>query len=404
MASGKGGRLKIRTMRIVDSVLGVGVCALLTLWRRVGGEPAAAAPRRVAFLKLAEQGATVLALPALSAAIARFGRENVLFVAFDNNLPILEALALLPRQNLIAVSSRGLLPFARDYLRAVAVLRRARPLATVDMEFFARATAVMGFLSGAGVRVGFTGARGRKAPWRGDLLTHPVPLDPSRHVSRAFAALVEALPGGAEVPFGPLPRFRFGEGELLRVRGLLGEAFGEPGSPLILLNPNAGDILPQRRWPPERYLEVVRRLLQLHPRASIALCGAPEEAEAVEEMARRAGDPRCRSLAGKTSLRDLLVLFTLADLLVSNDSGPAHFAALAGLPTVVLFGPETPVLFAPLGERVTVLWANLPCSPCISAEGGRRSDCGENRCLLAITVGEVLAAAGRVLDSPPAWG
>ena len=72
----------------------------------------------------------------------------------------------------------------------------------------------------------------------------------------------------------------------------------------------------------------------------------PSERARAEDLANQVGSPRCFSMAGKTTLRQLLILFDLAEVLVTNDSGPAHFAALTSIDIVVLFGPETPKLFA----------------------------------------------------------
>jgi ADP-heptose:LPS heptosyltransferase len=76
---------------------------------------------------------------------------------------------------------------------------------------------------------------------------------------------------------------------------------------------------------------------------------------------------------------------------VTNDSGPAHFAAVTPLKTVVLFGPETPALYGSLGPSIAVT-ANLACSPCVSAANHRKTACSDNVCMRAIGVAQVLQA------------
>ena len=71
--------------------------------------------------------------------------------------------------------------------------------------------------------------------------------------------------------------------------------------------------------------------------------------------------------------------------MVTNDSGPAHFASLLRLPTVILFGPETPRLYSPIGDTHKDMYSNFACSPCVSVYNGKKSPCRENRCLMAIT-------------------
>ena len=174
---------------------------------------------------------------------------------------------------------------------------------------------------------------------------------------------------------------------------LLRELSGTTGrAPIILLNPNASDLVPLRRWPNPRYLELARRLLERFPKAGVAFTGMAAEAETIEQMTRDIGSPRCFSLAGKTTLPQLMALYSLADVLVTNDSGPAHFASLTPIHVVTLFGPETPALYAARNRRNTVLWAGIVCSPCVNAYNNRQSPCRNNLCMQQITVEQVFAA------------
>jgi ADP-heptose:LPS heptosyltransferase len=353
-------------------------------------------------LKLAEQGSTVLAYPALRRAASLVGPENLYFVVFANNRFILDALEVLPPENVLVVPVERRWSSVFSLLMLFRRIRRLQCDAVVDLEFFSRATAALAFLSGASRRVGFHGFGA--GPFRGDLLTHRLLYNPHLHTNESFTALVEALscdprqlPSLPAVPIEaePTPRFTATPEEQAEMEDLLCEL--PPGERLILLNPNASDLLPLRRWPAERYVQVAHQLLDQHPDARVVFTGGKDEVARTAALAAQVDSPRCLSLAGRTSLRQLLVLYTLADLLVTNDSGPAHFASLTPIDVVVLFGPETPALFAPRSPRTTVLWAGLPCSPCVSALNGRASPCQLPRCMLAIGVDRVVAAANRIL-------
>ena len=90
------------------------------------------------------------------------------------------------------------------------------------------------------------------------------------------------------------------------------------------------------------------------------------------------------------------MLFGLAEVLVTNDSGPAHFAALTSIDVVALFGPETPLLFAAPGPRSHPIWAGIACSPCVNAFNNRQTACRDNACMKSITVEQVYATVRRI--------
>jgi ADP-heptose:LPS heptosyltransferase len=394
--------MKLAALRRADRWLGSALCFLLTLRRRAGGRDAgdtAPAPRRILFVKPAEQGSTVLAVPAIERAAALVGRENVFFLVFEENRFILDALGAVPPGNVITVRSGTLAAALSSSLAAVRRMRRLHIDAALDLEFFARSSAIYAFLSGATRRVGFHAAPGG-APYRGDLMTHRLTYNPALHTAQTFSLLVEALAhpasrfpafDAAPPPLpADLPRFTPAAGETAAVRALLRDALGgDDLPPLVLLNANCSDILPLRRWPEERYVELARRLLARRPDAAVAFTGSPGEAAAADSLAAAVGSPRCISLAGRTTLRQLLALFGLAEVLVTNDSGPAHFAALTPVEIVTLFGPETPALYASPSPRSHVLWAGLACSPCVNAWNNRVSLCRDNVCMRKIGVGEV---------------
>ena len=401
-------------MRQIDRWAGVPVCFVLTVFRRCGDlvprgrKPNPAKINSILFVKLAEQGATVLAYPALCRAVEMVGRENVYFLVFEENRFILDVMDVIPRENVIAIRTAGLRGLLAGALRALWRLRTLRPDAAVDFEFFARSSAALTYLSGARTRVGLH-AFNDKAPYRGDLMTHRIRYDPRMHTTQAFAAMVEALDASPEdlAPRldAPLPEkddvpvFYPRSDELTEVRSVLQrEARTSDYCPLVLLNANASDLLPLRRWPSDRYVELARRLLGRSAKVHVAFTGAPDEAAAAEELLAEVGSRRCFSMAGKTTMRQLLVLYYLAEVLVTNDSGPAHFATLTPIQVITLFGPETPALFGSTSPRARILWKGLPCSPCVTAYNNRLSTCTDNQCMQQISVDEVFQVACGALE------
>lgn len=361
--------------------------------------------KRILFVKLAEQGSTVLASSAIRRAVEMVGRENVHFIVFDENRFILDALGLIPKENVITMSFKNFGQLIGSTLAAWKQMRKLRFDATIDMEFFARGSAAVAFLSGAPSRAGFHSFYGA-GPYRGDLMTHRLLYNPYLHTSQIFLLMVESLTQDpAALPtFGiqppkideELPQFCSTPEEVATVRVLLKRETGADRPLLILLNPNASDLLPLRRWETSRYIDLARRLLQKFPEIHIGLTGAPGEAEPIEKIAREINSPRCLSFAGKTSLRQLLILYGQSEILVTNDSGPAHFAALTSIHVITLFGPETPRLFAARTPRSSTLWAGISCSPCVNAYNNRQTSCQNNICMQLLTVDQVFEEVCRV--------
>jgi ADP-heptose:LPS heptosyltransferase len=396
--------MRISMMRFLDKWAGVPICALFTLFRRWGWEGKKreeGAPLKIAFIKLAEQGSTVLAYSALRRAVEMAGALNVYFVVFEDNRFILDTLGLIRRENVITIRSSFAAVMAVDVLRAIRRMKKAGVNAVVDMEFFARLSAIMSFLSRAEKRVGFH-SYGGEGPYRGNLFTHRLRFNPHIHTSQTFRIMVEALRAEAdELPrFNikpteleyPVPRYQPEQSEIDEARAIL-QRNGQDGNyePLILMNANCSDLLPLRRWPSERYVETAKKLLERYPEVHIAFTGSLSEAGAVEELVKQIGSGRCFSLAGKTTLENLLTMYGLAEVLLTNDSGPSHFAALTEVDVVTLFGPECPQLFGSRTPREHVLWDGIACSPCVSALNNRLSTCKNNECMQNISTEQVFA-------------
>jgi ADP-heptose:LPS heptosyltransferase len=123
------------------------------------------------------------------------------------------------------------------------------------------------------------------------------------------------------------------------------------------------------------------------------------EVRVLDNLANEIGSDRVIPLAGKTTLRQVLALYTRSEILVTNDSGPAHFASMTPIHVVTLFGPETPALFAARSPNAIALWAGIACSPCVNAYNNRQSVCRNNLCMQAITVDDVFKEVTGIYDS-----
>lgn len=402
-------------MRLVDRVAGPPLCLGLTCWDKLlqvagPGKKGCAPPKRILFIELAETGGLVVAWPAVQQARRLFPQAEMHFMTFSLGKELLELLGFAPeRQVIIRTSSLGV--FARDTLAALREIRARRFDAVVNLEAFARYSTAMAYLSGAPLRCGYHRFY-EEGHYTGDLLTHRVVYNPHIHAAQSFIALVQALTKPAQrEPLlkeevndfdldTPLAQSSSQDKERMLARLQQQQPEFTPDKhKLVLLNPNASDLVTARRWPDAHFLTLASELLK-DPTVYIAFTGAPSERDAVSQLAHRLPQERVLHMAGETAtLKELIDLFNLSRLLVTNDSGPAHFASLTQLPVIVLFGPETPEVYGPLGPEVEAVTLGLSCSPCVSVYNQKRTACSDNQCLKRISPDLVVQKAREKLGA-----
>jgi ADP-heptose:LPS heptosyltransferase len=399
-------------MRKIDRWVGVPCCFLATCFSRLMGfrksepEPPGS-PKKILFIELAEIGGLVVAYPALSHARKHFPEAELYFLTFSGGKGILDLMGIIEDERQIIIRPHGLFAFAADTLKAILRLRRAGVDTTLNLEPFARFSTLLAYLIGARRRVGFHRFY-EEGRYVGDLITHKVIYNPHLHAARTFVELVESLEeeGGREpllkkpidrLPLD-LPTLVSQPDAVQAVKDRLVRLFPDMTSHncLVILNPNASDLVPVRRWPVENFLKLARGLLEDQD-VLLVLTGTSEERAHTERMCKKLGSERVLNMAGMTTLKQLIDLYNVGHLLITNDSGPAHFASLTELPVLVLFGPETPKIYGPLGTNVQAIYLNLACSPCVSAYNQKRSPCTDNKCMTGIKPEDVLSQAREML-------
>ena len=401
--------ISVNTMRAIDHWVGVPLCAiasplvaLMDATKNIFGR-GLEAPKKLLFIELSEMGSAILVDPAMRNAQAR-GAE-LFFLIFKSNRASLTLLNTVKPENIFTIDSSSLGGLIKDTLRFLIVARRQRIDTVIDLELFSRFTALLTGLCGARRRVGYHIFHG-EGLWRGYMLTRKVHYNPHIHITKNFLSLIHAaFATKIEVPFSkiqiPDSEVRLEQAiinptALEKVRDRIEKLAQEAGieyahgkNRLILINPNASDLLPQRRWAQQRFSELIQGVHQQYPNDLILITGSPAEFAYVEKVRVVANVKNALNFAGQVSFAELPPLYTLSDVMVTNDSGPGHFSAVTPLRTVVLFGPETPALYGSVGNSIAIT-ANLACSPCVSAANHRKTPCQDNVCMQAITVNQVL--------------
>jgi ADP-heptose:LPS heptosyltransferase len=402
--------MRVDTMRRVDRWLGMPLCFLLSLiyffinrFKSTQNKTA----KNILFIELSEMGSAILADPAMRKAKQQ-SKGELFFVIFAKNASSLNLLQTVKQENIFSIRADNLFSLAWDSLRFLGWTRRCAIDTVIDLELFSRFTALLTALSGASNRIGFHNFHG-EGLYRGNFLTRKVNYNPHIHIAKNFVALINAL--FSHINEGIYSKTSIEDKEITLSKATCSttekkhiqakiKAFypDYKNQAIMLVNPNASDLLPQRRWGMNNFADLINCVLDHYPNILVLVIGSKAEQQEAESLCQQINSPRAINFAGQTSFSDLIPLYYTAELMVSNDSGPSHFAAVTPLRTFVLFGPETPKLYQPLGN-CTPIYAGLACSPCVSAINHRKTPCQDNKCLQVITTKVVFTQIKPFLDS-----
>lgn len=246
--------------------------------------------------------------------------------------------------------------------------------------------ALIAWLARVPIRIGYNTER------RGFLLTNPVPLPvwkDERHESLYYSNIISVL---AHILDTPSPAgtiaahldIHVSADRKQNARALLQEHGLRIGGPLVLLCPGSVNSR-AKRWPAERYAALGDRFLESG--ANVVLIGSPGELEVSQEVCKRA-QLQPVVLTGKTTVAEVTALISLADMLISNDTGPAHIGAALHTPTLVIFGPTNPLTTYPMSQNAEIIRSPPDCAPCMLR------DCPiDHRCMTVITPDEMFERA-----------
>ena len=278
---------------------------------------------------------------------------------------------------------------AARILRLRRELRALRPGAAVDLQGNLKG-ALLARLSGAPRRVGLAPGQGGRERGHWFATERVVLPPPPVHRGDRARALLAPLGLPAAPPPARPPAVVAGvdaagpaADEWLRGAGLRERGFA-------VLHPGVSGFGDLKRWPAARWADLARALRDRRS-LPVVLTAGPGEGALADEVAGLAGGAARRGPA-TGSLAELGALLRRAAVAVGSDTGPVHLAAALGTPTVALFGPKDPAIYAPRGPRVRVVWKQVWCSPC------RLRRCGDPVCMSEMRLDEVLPAVEAAIE------
>ena len=397
--------MRIDTQRKIDQILGTFICRVLSFfYYPFANQADKAKADKILVILLSEMGSLVVSSRMFEYLKARYPKATLYLLTLERNKEVVDLLGHVPRDNLLTINDASLVKFCLDSLQTLRTLRKEGIDTAIDCELFSRISSLFSFSSGARTRVGFHRYT-QEGLYRGNFINRKVLYNPYCHISKQFITLVEAInstttpkvktPATNYTDY--LPKLEFSDHDTSKMLDRLKKDYGYSTKKKMVLIYPSGGLLSIRAWPREYFVQVAKTFLKKG--YAVGVIGLKPDRPLGELITAQCNSADCMNLAGYTkTIKELLIILNIASLLITNDGGPGHFAALVRIPTITLFGPETPVLYGPLSPNAVNLFSQLNCSPCVTAYNHRNTPCdGDNVCLKLITPEDVIAKALELL-------
>jgi len=320
---------------------------------------------KILIVRLSAVGDVIRALPVLAGVRARVPDARVAWLVEDRaaslliDHPGLDGLFVYPRRRWSRALRRPWL-WPRLFLEYVR-FRRALRAEAFDVSIDLQGNLKSGFLvraARAARRIGFAKGESKEGNHLFQTETVDVPEGPLHKRDRGLTLLTPL--GEPVAPLEPVA-VAISDQERAAVDAYL-EREGLTERPFVVLHPGTSAWAAFKAWPPERYASLAAWIRDELGLTTIVTHGPGEEA-----LARRVANASQGSARVADALPGLGALASLVErsaAVVGADTGPVHLAAALDTPTVALFGPKDPALYAPFGASVEIVWNRVPCSPC----------------------------------------
>jgi heptosyltransferase-2 len=368
--------------KAIDRWAGSLLILLLSPFSR-SGKPEGSEPSSILVVRLWTLGETLLVTPLIGEIRRRYPGAEITVLCREANCAVF---GMIPGADRVLLFETGtLFSLVRDFRRYDM---------SFDTEPWFRVSALLSFWL-AKRRIGFSHGL-RKL-----LYTDLAPFDDRQYEAQTFLDLLRPL--GISARFAGFPPVEIPEAEARKVEDLMRSDRISGMGPRIAMCPGAEDAL-YRMWPAARFAAAADGLIERYGADILLIGSAGEAALCAHVMSLARNRERIANLAGRTTLHGLFHLVKGLDLLITNDTGPMHVAAVVGTRTVSLFGPNLPVRFAPRTLGSISLFHGDEGNPIINVHEGKipaRARKEHFEPIGRITVDEVLEAAEQTLRWKP---
>ncbi|NQV09006.1 glycosyltransferase family 9 protein [Candidatus Woesearchaeota archaeon] len=344
--------MNVNTIKFFDKYLGNIACGFLRMFSSKS-ELEGINPSRILVLQFWGVGETILTLPAIRALGKRFPKAKIDVLATSRNKDVYFMNDDVSNILELKLGVGSVLKF---------ILKNKYDL-VVDMEEYLNVSSIISFFVGVN-RIGFLDRI------RGGMYNKAVFYNDKQHTIDTFLDLVSLV--DAKLKVNKLIPVKYSKDDAKLVSGFMKE-HDLGGNFIVGIAPGAAESARSRIWSMARYAKVANELVSKYD-AKIIFIGNDKEKEHVQNVVNLVKKNAVNS-AGVFSLKQLFAFVKKCNVVISNDSGPMHIAAAQGVKTIGLFGPNTPVRWAPYGVGNISIYKNVFCSPCIHTHLGIVPEC-----------------------------
>ncbi|MCX8031124.1 MAG: lipopolysaccharide heptosyltransferase II [Thermodesulfovibrionales bacterium] len=303
-------------------------------------------PKKILIVKPSSLGDIVHSLPFLNAIKNRFETAEIHWVVargFDNiieNHPMINKLIVINKDDWKNLSK--IKDTFSELSQTFITLKNESYDITIDLQGLLR-SGIITYLSGAPLRIGFSDSREGSSLFYTDKIYGGKDI----HAVDRYLKIARALGCSIENVIFPLPLV-FESDKIKEFKASIKDY---------------ALIIPGARWktkifPPEKFSQIIKML-----NITSVIIGSKADIE-IADLIVKYSDGKAISIAGNTTIEELIHLIRGARFVISNDSGPMHIAAACNIPVIAIFGPTNPKRTGPYGDKHIVIKANLSCSPC----------------------------------------
>ncbi len=375
-------------IRFIDNYIGGILCFIFSVYSRLTHLFKISKDKvqinKILIIRFWGIGSTILASPSFNAIRERFPKAKVIFLTMARNKGIYDKAELFDA--IKYYEFRNLIKVFFDFFKIISFLRKEKIKLAVDFEQFSKFSSIISYLSGAKIRIGFKS----KKKYRDMLYTTKVPFDNNIHMTKNFLNITKQL--GINNYNTELVKVPVQKDSILYIDKILSQNRIRKKKPIVAININSSNFAIARRWPKENFAKLADMIVG-KLKENVVFIGSKADMAEVQSTIDMMKNPAL-NLAGKTNLEELAALLKKCTVFISNDSGPLHIAAAENTPTISFFGPETPVLYGPIGDQHIIFYKKPSCSPCITVSNSKKATCTSTNamCMEFITVDEVFNA------------